>query len=421
MIVKMSEKKILSGIIHPFALIDSAWQEYLKHIPFYTKLVLPPVLFYLVLDTLSYVSEHGVSGQPLVVLAQTIEHTLPLILLLYVLAFLLQTFSTAAVLSTFINPKITSTMDAYRQGTKKITSLWWVSLLSFLVIGGGFFLFFVPGLIFSVWFTFSQYVLFAENKRGADTLRQSREYVRGYFWQIAGRILFIILIAGALSSISGYISVIFNNGLVAQIAQSIVSLVTIPLVMLYQYKLYLAMLGKKEQVEKPAQSWWLYAVASVMPFVVILTLGTIFIYLKPFQVSDESMRPTYKKGEYLLMGEFPGVTGTTTNIIYKKDGKLLIRRVLASFGEKIQRKGNTVTVVTKKDGNALLNHEAVYAFSFFTPPLPLADGKELLVGVDDIYVASENVSSVKQTWEKITIDNVVGVPLFCYWNCTGNE
>ena len=232
MIGEMAEKKTKAELIHPFTLIDTVWRAYSKRVPFFTKLVLAPILFYLLLDTLSYLAEHGIPGQPLVILAQTIEHTVLLSIPLYTLAVIIQTFSTAAVLTVLTDPKITDVGTAYSKGAKKIVSLWWVSILSFLITSGGFLLFVIPGVMFSVWFVFSQYVLFNEGKRGVTALLQSREYVRGYFWQVTLRILFIALIAAALSSISGYVSMIFNNGLLAHMAQSVVSLITLPLVMI---------------------------------------------------------------------------------------------------------------------------------------------------------------------------------------------
>lgn len=70
----------------------------------------------------------------------------------------------------------------YNLSYSKIFSYFWVSLLAGLAVFGGTLLLIIPGIIFSVWFSFSVYILILEDVRGTQALSQSRELTRNYFW-----------------------------------------------------------------------------------------------------------------------------------------------------------------------------------------------------------------------------------------------
>ena len=75
----------------------------------------------------------------------------------------------------------------------------WVCFLAGLYILGGFMLLIVPGIIFSIWFTFSAYVLIVEGKKGKLALMESKRLVKGYWWQIFWRFLVIGLAEAVIS------------------------------------------------------------------------------------------------------------------------------------------------------------------------------------------------------------------------------
>ncbi len=83
------------------------------------------------------------------------------------------------------------TKESYRRGWNKIVSYFWISFLSGLIISGGFFLFFVPGLIFLIWFSLASFTLISENKKGWPALLASKNYIRGNLWGVFWRFLFI--------------------------------------------------------------------------------------------------------------------------------------------------------------------------------------------------------------------------------------
>lgn len=88
---------------------------------------------------------------------------------------------------------------AYRAGRSKIFSSAWVSILTALIVMLGFLMFIIPGVIFSVWYSFAVFVLVFEDLRGMKALNRSREYVRGIWWKIFAKLLFVGMYAIVLS------------------------------------------------------------------------------------------------------------------------------------------------------------------------------------------------------------------------------
>ena len=114
--------------------------------------------------------------------------------------------------------------DALNNGWRRVRSYMWVSFLFTFIVGGGFLLFFVPGLIFLVWFLFSQFVLVAEDEKGMAAILKSKEYVRGNWFGVFIRLLLLWLISGVL----GFIPVV----------GPILSLLLVPFMMIFVKLIY---------------------------------------------------------------------------------------------------------------------------------------------------------------------------------------
>ncbi|MBN1383654.1 MAG: carboxypeptidase-like regulatory domain-containing protein [Elusimicrobia bacterium] len=74
-----------------------------------------------------------------------------------------------------------------RTKSKTLSFSWLMTLMCFLITGGCV-LFFVPGLVFSVWFFFAPFTFVAEGARGMDALKRSIYYVKGKGWGVLGRL-----------------------------------------------------------------------------------------------------------------------------------------------------------------------------------------------------------------------------------------
>ncbi|MDD2336740.1 MAG: zinc-ribbon domain-containing protein [Geobacteraceae bacterium] len=91
--------------------------------------------------------------------------------------------------------------DALTRGKRMILPLAWIFLLTGFIIIGGYLLLFIPGVIFTVWFFLAQFIMSGENVRGMDALLKSREYVRGYWLDVALRLFLIWVVSGVVSAI----------------------------------------------------------------------------------------------------------------------------------------------------------------------------------------------------------------------------
>jgi hypothetical protein len=85
--------------------------------------------------------------------------------------------------------------EALGSGWRRLWSLLWLYLMAGYVVGGGLFLFVLPGLAMLVWFFASQFIVFEEEERGMDAVLKSRAYVRGFGWGVLWRLLVISVLA----------------------------------------------------------------------------------------------------------------------------------------------------------------------------------------------------------------------------------
>ena len=102
--------------------------------------------------------------------------------------------------------------ESFKRSKKYIAPYFLVSILVGLVSFGGVILFIIPGIIVCTMVMFSLFVLVCEDVRGMDALAKSREYIRGQWLPVFGRVLLIALIFLVLSMIpllGAFISMLF--------------------------------------------------------------------------------------------------------------------------------------------------------------------------------------------------------------------
>lgn len=79
--------------------------------------------------------------------------------------------------------------EAYKAGKSHTFSHLWLAMLTGFILSGSYLLFFIPGLVFQVWFAFSPFVLASENLKGMTAMLRSRDLVRGRWWSVVWRLL----------------------------------------------------------------------------------------------------------------------------------------------------------------------------------------------------------------------------------------
>ena len=133
---------------------------------------------------------------------------------------------------------------SYRWGLSRFGSVLLVAVLVGIVVGVGFILLIIPGLIFLVFLSVSEPALIVENRRGTEALKRSWNLVRGHFWHA----LVVILIAAILTGIvQGILAAIGgHNWFVRWIFSAIAQILTSPFSALVTVLLYLDLRARKE-------------------------------------------------------------------------------------------------------------------------------------------------------------------------------
>lgn len=113
---------------------------------------------------------------------------------------------------------------ALSQGRSKAWGFLWVYFLMTLVMYGAFILFFIPGIIVSIWLIPTIFVFLNEDARGMEAILKAREYVRGRWGGVFVRLLLFFIMYMVLGMIP--------------LIGPILSLILMPFYLLYLYTLY---------------------------------------------------------------------------------------------------------------------------------------------------------------------------------------
>lgn len=149
----------------------------------------------------------------------------------------------------------------------------------------------------------------------------------------------------------------------------------------------------------------------------------IYIFLfRPFQVSGESMFPTFKDREYILTNLIALRFDEPQKgdvIVFKSptnEEKDFIKRVIGTAGDSILIRDGFVYVNGKKlDESAYLDDNVrTYGGSF------MKEGEPVVVPPDHFLVMGDNrpFSSDSREWGFLGRDNIIGKSFYVYWPIT---
>ncbi len=83
----------------------------------------------------------------------------------------------------------------------------------------------------------------------------------------------------------------------------------------------------------------------IIPGLILLVIVLVFKYVLFIgYVPSESMEPTLKAGSYIVGSRIYGELKTGDIIIFEHDGKMLVKRIAATAGERITENGFTYIV-----------------------------------------------------------------------------
>lgn len=111
-----------------------------------------------------------------------------------------------------------------------------VSILVGIAILLGLIALVIPGIILTVWFIFSTNIVVLEGKGIIDSIKQSREYVKGKWWPVFVRLLVLAVLGIVLFSI---LEAIFPIATIAGVlVNNVVGILVAPFALAYVYLMY---------------------------------------------------------------------------------------------------------------------------------------------------------------------------------------
>jgi len=169
----------------------------------------------------------------------------------------------------------------------------WLMILQGFMLIGGFTIFVIPGLIFSVYMTVVVFVFVVEGKRSVDVLTRSWGYITGRWWQTLWRMAVVFFLLVLITLLLGIIlSLAFGgsaNWGVSVIQNILESFFIGPLLLCYLFELYADLRVTKPLpdalAEKTAKLW----------LVIFLFIGIMLALLGAFGAVTQTAAHGYRE------------------------------------------------------------------------------------------------------------------------------
>ncbi len=134
-------------------------------------------------------------------------------------------------------------IDSFRKTWTKLLSYIWISILVGLCLLGGTILLIIPGIIFFVWFSFSTYVLVAEDIKRKQALARSKMLVKGHWWKVFWILIIFNTVEYIILYFSGFTPV------VGGVLPSIFGILIIPFLVIFFFLVYEDLKKLKIEIE----------------------------------------------------------------------------------------------------------------------------------------------------------------------------
>lgn len=225
----------VSELLGPLDLFEAAWKIYKQRFWKFLIITLIPLLAWIPLGLFGV----GTGLYPKNLTLNLRIFTGVLVMLTIVIGLVLQIWSQAALICAIKDSAENLGIgESYRRAKSKIFPLLWVSFLSSVIISGGFVLLIIPGIILSVFFSLSSFILVTEGERGMNSLLKSREYVRGHWGAVFWRLLFLVGILIVFGLGIGTLFAVLNYSKIGGSATNFLGLILTPLFVIYVYLIY---------------------------------------------------------------------------------------------------------------------------------------------------------------------------------------
>jgi hypothetical protein len=215
----------------PTTLLSRAWELYKERLMLFVGILLLPAILTFLFGLLFTEGAGGMFDFSLLNIIGV---------LLIIAAQLVAAVALLAAVTT--DERVLAIKESYETGLAKLLPYLWIAVLIGVITAVGFILFIIPGIIFMVWFSVAFFVFIKEGKGGMEALKGSREYVRGKWWRIFGRIAFIMLFSLILSLLVSLIGALFlqipGGDVIDGLLGVLLTVVVTPISISYMYFLY---------------------------------------------------------------------------------------------------------------------------------------------------------------------------------------
>jgi hypothetical protein len=124
----------------------------------------------------------------------------------------------------------------------------WLGILEFLAVIGAYVMLIIPGLWLGLAVSFAVYVFVIEGRRGIDALRQSKDYVKGYWWAVLGRVLLLELVYLAAMLVIRIPVAMVGGQVVGAVASLVIVPFFVPFAMIYSYLIFQNLRERKPEL-----------------------------------------------------------------------------------------------------------------------------------------------------------------------------
>ncbi len=169
---------------------------------------------------------------------------------------------------------------------------------------------------------------------------------------------------------------------------------------------------------------WLFLIDTAQTFAIAVAMFLVvyFLIARPFQVSGDSMFPTYKDHEYIFTNLITPRFGTLKYgdvIVFlappssNEEGKDFIKRVIGVPGDRIMLENGRVI----KNGSLLEESDYLRSDVKTFGGSFLSENREVIVPTGYYFVLGDNrtFSSDSREWGFLAKKSIIGKSFFVYW------
>ena len=144
-----------------------------------------------------------------------------------------------------------SLLEVLKKAKSKFLGFIWVGFLINLFVIFWSFLFIIPGIIFSLYYSLSYWVYIYEHKTGINALRGSKDLIKSYWWAVLKRYFFLygmffLFFFGS----TWIIDFLFNNSIIKlawSVVIQVIAFLSVPLFIIFSNFIYLDLKRIKKQ------------------------------------------------------------------------------------------------------------------------------------------------------------------------------